>query len=167
MKKWGWLVQYGGTIILALGLGGLLSQVPLFYETTLGTTKLRASQGVQFLGFAGALIVFWQLGQRMANELSPMGPNLRFLCPVIRPLTTLIVLTASHPVAGLVFNPFLGKSHKIIYNWVFVLGIVSAALWVVIAWYVKAAPLLQQPDESKKVSATGSPLPSQESPSPS
>ena len=166
MKKWGWLVQYGGTIILALGFGALLSQVPLFYETTLGTTKLRASQGVQFLGFAGALIVFWQLGRRTSNELSPLVPNLRFLCPVIMPVTTLIVLTASHPVAGLVLHPFLGKSHKIMYNWLFVLGIVSAALWVVIAWYVKAAPLLQQPDEGKKVLTTASPLSSHEFHSP-
>ena len=167
MKKWGWLVQYGGTIILALGFGALLSQVPLFYETTLGTPKLRASQGVQFLGFSGALIVFWQLGQRMANEFSTLCPNLRFLGPVMMPFTTLLVLIASHPVGGLVLNPFLGKTGKVVYNWLFVIGVVSAALWVVIAWYVKAAPLLQQTDESTKGSSAGSPLPSQEFHSPS
>ena len=49
MKKWGWLVQYGITVALALGLGFLLSQVPLFHETMLGSAKLRASQCVQFL----------------------------------------------------------------------------------------------------------------------
>lgn len=44
MKKWGWLVQYGVTIALALGLGILLSQVPAFQETNFSSGKLRASK---------------------------------------------------------------------------------------------------------------------------
>ena len=148
MKKYGWLVQYGVTMMLALGFGALLSQVPLFHETSLGTSKLRASQCVQFLGFAGALLVFWQFGQRMASEPHSMAPRMRFLCPVMMPFTSLMVLIASHPVGGLVLHPFLGKNGKGVYDWMFVIGIVGAALWVVIAWYTKAAPLLQSWEES-------------------
>ncbi len=66
--------------------------------------------------------------------------------PVIQPFTTLIVLIASHPVCGLVLTPFLGKTSQGVYNWVFVIGIVLAALWVVISWYVQAAPMFQQVD---------------------
>lgn len=144
MKKHGWLVQYGVTMILALGFGALLSQVPLFNETSLGTSKLRAAQVVQFLGFAGALVVLWQFGQRMTEDLPFLSPRMKFFVPVIRPLTTLIVLIASHPVCGLVLTPFLGKTSQGVYNWMFVIGIVLAALWVVISWYVKAAPMFQQ-----------------------
>jgi hypothetical protein len=150
MKKYGWLVQYGVTMMLALGFGALLSQVPLFHETSLGTSKLRAAQGVQFLGFAGALLVLWQFGQRVARELPSLAPKMKFLCPVIMPFTSLMVLIASHPVGGLVLHPFLGKSAKGVYNWMFVIGIISAALWVVIAWYTKAAPLLQTWEESSE-----------------
>lgn len=146
MKKYGWLVQYGVTMILALCIGALLSQVPLFHQTSFGTTKLRADQGVQFLGYAGALLVLWQFGQRLTHDLKLL-PKMRFLVPVIRPFTTLLVLLGSHPICSLVLNPFLGKTGKGVYNWMFVIGIVSAALWVVISWYVKAAPLLQQEDE--------------------
>ena len=167
MKKWGWLWQYGGTILLALGLGALLSQVPLFHETTLGSPKLRASQGVQFVSFAGALMVFCQLGQRTANDLSRLCPRMTFLCPVIIPLTTLIVLIASHAVGGLVLNPFLGKFGKVLYNWIFVIGVVGAALWLVIAWYSKAAPLLQTREETPTPSSKIPGLPSQEFHSPS
>ena len=143
MKKWGWLVQYGVTIVLALGLGFLLSQVPLFHETILGSAKLRASQCVRFLSYGGALFVLWRFGQRLAVELPALCPKMGFLCPVIMPLTTLIVVTASHPVCGQVLNPFLGKMGKGVYNWLFVIGIVSAALWLVLSWFMKSAPLLQ------------------------
>ena len=153
MKKYGWLVQYGVTMMLALGFGALLSQVPLFQETSLGTNTLRASQCVQFLGFAGALVVLWQFGQCLARNLPSLAPNLKFLSPMIIPFTSLIILIASHPVGGLILTPFLGKPGKGIYNWMFVIGIVGAALWVVLAWYAKAAPLLQTLEE-----------PSQESP---
>lgn len=78
-----------------------------------------------------------------------------------------MVLIASHPVGGLVLNPFLGKTGKGVYNWLFVIGIVSAALWVVIAWYAKAAPLLQKLEESPRDSSAISPIPSQEFHSPS
>jgi len=160
MKKWGWLVQYGVTIVLALGLGFLLSQVPLFRETILGSAKLRASQCVQFLSYGGALFVLWRFGQRLAAELPALCPKMGFLCPVIMPLTTLIVVTASHPVCGQVLNPFLGKTGKGVYNWLFVIGIVSAALWLVLSWFMKSAPLLQAwAGETEPVSKESSAMP--------
>jgi hypothetical protein len=143
MKKWGWLVQYGVTIVLALGLGFLLYQVPVFHETMLGSAKLRASQCVRFLSYGGALFVLWRFGQRLATELPSLCPKMGFLRPVIMPLTTLMVVTAGHPVCGQVLDPFLGKTGKGVYNWLFVIGIVSAALWLVLSWFMKSAPLLQ------------------------
>jgi hypothetical protein len=124
-------------------LGFLLSQVPLFHETSLGSAKLRASQCVQFLSYGGALFVLWRFGQRLAGELAALCPKIGFLRPVIMPLTTLIVMTASHPVCGQVLHPFLGKTGKGVYNWLFVIGIISAALWLVFSWFMKSAPLLQ------------------------
>jgi len=162
MKKYGWLVQYGVTIMLALGFGSLLSQVPLFQETSLGTAKLRASQCVQFLGYAGALVVLWQVGQCLARKLPSVAPNLKFLSPMMIPCTSLMILIASHPIGELILHPFFGKTGKGIYNWVFVIGTVSAALWVVMAWYAKAAPLLQTLEEPSQDSTPPSPLASQE-----
>jgi len=160
MKKWGWLVQYGVTMALALGLGFLLSLVPLFHETILFSAKLRASQGVQFLSYGGALFVLWRFSQRLADELPSLCSKMGFLHPVIMPLTTLIVMTASHPVCGQVLTPFLGKTGKGVYNWLFVIGIVSAALWLVLSWFKKAAPLLQTWEgETKPSSKKSFPVP--------
>jgi len=143
MKKWGWVMQNGVTMALMLGLGTLLSQVPLFHDTLLGSTKLRAAQGVQFLSFGGTLWILWRFGQRSTCELPSLWPKMRFLQPMILPMTTLIVITAGHPVCGQVLSPFLGKTGRNIYNWLFIIAIVAAALWVVVSWYTKAALMLQ------------------------
>ena len=113
------------------------------------------------------MIVLWRFGHRLGVELPTLCPKVGFLYPVIMPLTALIVVTASHPVCGQILNPFLGKTGKGVYNWLFVIGIVSAALWLVLSWFRKAAPLLQawegeaEPSSSKESSAvpTGSALP--------
>jgi len=138
MKQRGWLVQYGVTMALALGLGFLLSQVPLFHETMLGSAKLRASEGVQFLGFGGALIVLWQFGQRLVVELPTLWPKMTFLRPMVM------------PVCGQVLGAFLGKTGKGMYDWLFVIGIVSAAIWLILSWFLKAAPMLQSWEESSE-----------------
>ena len=58
MKSRDWMFQYGVAILLALLLGVILGHIPLFQETTLGSTKLRAADLVQFLGYGGALVMF-------------------------------------------------------------------------------------------------------------
>jgi len=49
MQRWGWAVQYGIAIFLALLLGAVLGSIPLFKATTLGAMGLTASSVVQFL----------------------------------------------------------------------------------------------------------------------
>lgn len=143
MKAWGWVVQYGVAIVLALLLGVILGHLPLFHETVLGSSKLRASHVVQFVSYGGALVVLWLLGSQAALH-SPQERNW-FAClrHIITPLTTLIAVTAGHAVLLLVAEPFLGKTGKGIYNWIFVFGIVGAAFWLVVAWFLKAAPELK------------------------
>jgi hypothetical protein len=151
MKTWGWVGQYMVSILLALLLGAILGNLSLFQETALGDTKLSASRVVQFMGYGGALLLLWLLGQRAAMQLPEDGRGLSFLRHVITPLTTLIVVSAGYKVLLLLAGPFLDKTGKMIYNWVFVIGIVSAALWLTLAWFLKSAPLM----ESLKVLGQG------------
>jgi hypothetical protein len=37
-------------------------------------------------------------------------------------------------------EPYLGRSGKDIYNWVFVIGIIVACAWVVVTWVQKCVP---------------------------
>lgn len=143
MKAWGWVVQYGVAIVLALLLGVILGHLPLFHETVLGSTKFRASHVVQFVAYGGALIILWLLGSHAALQVPQERKWFTCLRHIITPLTTLIVVTAGHAVLLLVTEPFLGRTGKGIYNWIFVIGIVGAAFWLVLAWFLKAAPELK------------------------
>src|SRR6266852_1001050 len=87
MRTWGWVGQYVVAILLALLLGAILGNLSLFQETALGDTKLNASRVVQFMGYGGALVLLWLLGQRAAMQLPEDGRGLSFLRHVIAPLT--------------------------------------------------------------------------------
>ncbi len=150
MKTKGWIVQYGVAIILALLLGVILGHLPLFTGTTLGVAKLKASDVAQFLGYGGALLMFWLFGRHATLHFPEEWKRFSPFREMILPATTLIVVTAGYGVLLLVCGPFLGKTGKTIYNWLFVAGIVAAAVWLVATWFLKSAPLLGSLEIQKK-----------------
>lgn len=143
MRSWGWVGQYAIAILLALLLGAALGSMPLFKETVLVTKKLKASDVAEFMGYGGALLLFWLLARRAATQV-PTDPNgVSFLRYVIPPLATLMVVSASYSVLLVVGGPFLTKTGKTIYNWVFIVGIITAAVWLILAWLRHAAPAME------------------------
>ncbi len=145
-RKWSWAGQYGIAILVAVLLGLSLSKVPLFNQTTLVGNKLTAAQVVEFLGYGGALLLFWLLGRRMGLQLQRDGKELSFLRHVIIPLTTLIVVPASYRVLLPIAGPFLDKTGRMVYNWLFVGGMVSAGLWLIFAGVLRSAALIESFD---------------------
>jgi hypothetical protein len=143
LKSWRWVAQYGVAILLALLLGAILGNLALFKHTALGGTKINASRLVQFLGFGGSLFLLWLLGRRAALQLPESGNALSFLHHVLTPLATLIVVSAGYQVFLLLGDPFLGRTGKTIYNWIFIIGIMSAALWLILVWFLRSAPLME------------------------
>ena len=139
-KDWGWISRYVLVIVVALVLGGIIGELPLFKQTTLGTPKLNASALVQFLGYGGALLLLWLLG-RKASEQFRGQPRTAFLSYIILPLITLIVVAAAYSVLLTILRPFLDAGPRNIYNWIFVLGITASALWLSIASFQHSDPL--------------------------
>ncbi len=142
-RKWSWAGQYGIAILVAVLLGVSLSKLPLFKETILSGSKLTASQLVEFLGFGGALLLFWLLGRRTGLQLQRDGKELSFLRQVITPLTTLIVIPAWYKVLLPVATPFLDKTDRAVYNWVFVAGMVGAGAWLIFAAVLRSSALVE------------------------
>jgi hypothetical protein len=68
-ERWTWIVRYLVVIVLAVILAATLGEMALFKTTKFGKTGLNAARLVQFLGFGGALLVFWLLAQRTAELL--------------------------------------------------------------------------------------------------
>ena len=143
MKYRGWLLQYGVAILLALVLSTMLGSLTLFRQVSLGDTQITASRLVQFLGSGSALVMLWLLGQRMVLELPAAGRSAAITRVMATPGMTLIAALLGYRVFLILGEPLLDTTGRAIYDWVFVSGIIGAALWVVLAWLQKAAPLME------------------------
>lgn len=130
-----WWLRYLLVIIVSLILGAALGELDFFRKTNLGFLKLTAGKLVQFMGYSCALVMLWLLGQRAAHEMRSRGgwqaPASHFMVP----LATLIVVPAAHPVLLLVLGGVLGPNLRKIYDWLFILGTLAAAAWLVMALF--------------------------------
>lgn len=147
MKNAGWLLQYLSTILLALLLGLLLSRVPLFQETTVKLGKLpllkktpvaestlRASHMVQYMGYGGALFLLWAVGLRVAGQIPETSKGRSLLRRIITPLTTMIILAlAYHAFLLPGEKPLLDKGGMETYNRIFIMVIMTATVWLILA----------------------------------
>lgn len=151
MIAWAWAGRYLIALVLALALGALLGSIPLFRQAGIGSTGLTASSLVRFLGYGAALLLLWLLGRTAATQIPEERKELSFIRQVIEPLITLVVVIFGHRVLLLLLAPFLGETGRSVYNWIFVLGSVGAALWLVLAGYrgsalwVEELPPLRRP----------------------
>ena len=151
MRAWVWAGQYLITMVLALLLAFILGSLSLFREASISTTGLTAAHIIQFLGYAGALVLLWLLGHAARTRIPEERKDLWFTRQLAEPLATLIVIIIGHQVLLLLLAPFLGGTGRSVYNWLFVLGSVGAALWLVqaasSAWATSTGerPLLRRP----------------------
>ena len=105
--------------------------------------KLSASHLIRFLGYSTALAALWMLGQRATISLQKQGNRWSFLQHLILPVVTLIVVASTNTIALLVLKPMMNKSMNDIYNWVFIVGILACAAWVVMAVLGQSAALTE------------------------
>ncbi|MDK2742306.1 MAG: hypothetical protein H8K03_06595 [Nitrospira sp.] len=140
MRTRRWMMEYGVATGVASLLTIILSEIPLFRETSVG--KLRASDLVQFAGYGGSLVIAW-LG---ARELSVDPPaEWKWIAPfqgVILPFATLLALGIAYGVLLYLLEPFLGKPGRVMYNWVFIVAIVADSVWLILSWIRKCVPLV-------------------------
>jgi hypothetical protein len=131
--RWQWVVRYVVVIVLAVILAATLGEMALFKTTRFGKTGLNAARLVQFLGFGGALFVFWLLAQRTAVLLDGKNPRWTVIKSILLPVATLIVVASAHAVLLLMLGPLMSKAWHQGFNWVFIGGIILAAAWVLAA----------------------------------
>ena len=147
MKARRWMMEYGVAMILAVLCAVILGHLPLFREASVG--KLRASDLVQFIGYGGAMVLAWSGARQLAAE---PPDDWKWLMPyraLILPVTTLVMVGLAYGVLLYACEPFLSKSGKEIYNWMFVIGIIAACAWLIMTWVQKCAPLVAAMDSRK------------------
>jgi hypothetical protein len=132
------MMEYGVAIILTALFAVVLGRIPLFRETAVG--NLHASDLVQFIGYGGAMVIAW-FGARQLSAEPPV--DWKWLMPyraLILPIVTLAMVAIAYGVLLYVCEPFMSKSGKTVYNWVFIAGIVAASVWLIMTWVMKCAP---------------------------
>lgn len=139
-KRWIWMVRYLVVIVLALILAATLGEMDLFKTTRLGKS-FTAARVAQFLGFGGALLVFWLLARRAAALISPQDQRWSVVRSILVPLATLVVVACGHAVLLLVLGPFMNKTWLPAYNWTFISLIIVSAAWLVAALFTGSASL--------------------------
>lgn len=149
-KSAAWWIRYLLVIVVTLVLGAALGELSFFQKTSLGVLKLNAANLVRFLGYGSALILLWLLAQRTAQELKGMGGWQAQASHFVLPLATVIIVPASQPVLLLVLGSLLGPDLRKIYDWLFILGTLGSAVWLVLSLYQHLEPLL----ESLRASST-------------
>ena len=143
MGSWKWTARYAVVLVVAVLLGAAIAELSVFKQTMLGTPKLSASAAARFLGYGGALVIFWILGLRVAQQLCRTESNGRAVGYLVLPLATLIVLSAGYDVVLAILRPFLSAAAKDVYNWMFVASITASAIWLVVALYRHAEGIVE------------------------
>ena len=141
MQSWKWIARYTMVLVVALLLGAALAELSVFKQTMLGTPRLPASALARFLGYGGALVLFWILARRIALQLRG-SERVRPISLLMIPLASLIVLCAAYDVALAILRPFLTSANKDVYNWIFVLSITACAIWLVASLYRRAEEIV-------------------------
>ncbi|MBA5865854.1 MAG: hypothetical protein GDA67_04045 [Nitrospira sp. CR1.3] len=147
MKARRWMMEYGVAMILAALCAVILGHLPLFREATVG--KLHASDLAQFIGYGGAMVLAW-LGARQLAADPP--DDWKWLMPyraLVLPVTTLVMVGLAYGVLLYACEPFLSKSGKEIYNWIFVTGIIASCAWLILTWVQKCAPQVAAMDSRR------------------
>ena len=140
-------MEYGVALVLAFLLAMILGQVSLFRETSVG--KLRASDLVQFVGYSGSLVIGWLGARALANNLPTEWKWMVPFQGLVVPLATLLAIALAYGVVLFALDPFLGKSGKVIYNWIFIAAIVADSIWLIFSWVWKCAPLVAAMESRK------------------
>lgn len=141
-KSAAWWIRYLLVILVTLILGAALGELSFFQKTSLGALKLNAANLVRFLGYGSALVLLWLLSQRTAQELRNLGGWQAQASHFMLPLATVIIVPAAQPVLLLVLGGLLGPNLRTLYDWLFILGTLGAAVWLVISLYQHLEPLL-------------------------
>ena len=144
-ERWTWVARYILVIIVALGLAAALGEMSLFKTTRLARSGVNGAHLVQFLGYSGALFVFWLLARRAAAVLIPNDGWWKVAKNMVVPLATLVVVAYWQDVLLLVMGPLMSKSWHQLYNWLFIAAIIASAAWLVAALFTGSsslAPLL-------------------------
>lgn len=150
MNNWIWIGKFVIVIAAALVLGEVLGSLELFRSTTLGTQKVTAGSLVRFIAHGGALVLLWLLGQQLTRQIRALNGGLARLADPVLALITLVVTASAYVVLIKFSAAFLGDGLRTFLDWVFILGILAAAVWLVWTLFQNSEAVMEAIGKSGK-----------------
>jgi hypothetical protein len=141
--SWFWIGKYLIVIVAALVLGAVLAGLEPFKSATIGSARIGAGSLVQFIAHSGALALLWLLGYRHSAQLRIAGGRGAALASTVLALVSLIVVSCAYGVLARFINPFLAPDLKPFVDWTFIVGILSAASWLLWALFADSEAWLE------------------------
>jgi len=129
-ESWFWIGKYLVVIVAALVLGSVLAGIEPFRSTTIGAARIGTGTLVQFIAHSGALALLWSLGRRHSAQLQRAGGSSAAFARMVLALVTLIVTASFYAVLAHFTGPLITPEFKSALDWIFILGILAAALWL-------------------------------------
>jgi len=142
-ESWFWIGKYLIVIVVALVLGSVLAGLEPFKSARIGTARVGAGALVQFISQTGALALLWALGFRHANQLRRVGGPSGHLAATVLALVTLIVVASAYAVLLRFITPMLAADLKPIVDWLFIVAILGAALWLLWVLFTDSEALIE------------------------
>jgi len=142
-ENWILVGRYVAVIVTSLLLALALGSMDLFQQTPVVRGRLDAADVVRFLGYGGALVVFWLTVQRLTIILAQLGGRWGALTHVVLPLGSLITVSAAYSVLLIVLGPLMGAGAKSIYNWLFIIATLAIAGWLIVAMFNQSSSLTE------------------------
>ena len=150
MSNWIWIGKFVIVIAAALVLGEVLGSLELFRSTTLGTQKVTAGSLVRFIAHAGALVLLWMLGQQLTRQIRALNGGMARLADPVLALITLIITASAYVVLINFSAALLGENLRSFLDWMFIFGILAAAVWLVWALFQNSEAVMEAISKSGK-----------------
>jgi hypothetical protein len=151
MNKWMWIGKFLIVIAAALVLGEVLGSLALFKSAMLGTAKVTAGSLVRFIAQAGALVLTFMLGQRLTEQIRALDSGMARLADPVLALVTLIITVSAYLVLISFSARFLSEGVRTMLDWVFILGILAAAVWLVWTLFQNSEAVMEAIGKSRKL----------------
>jgi len=142
-NSWFWIGKYLVVIVVALVLGSVLAGLEPFRSATIGSARISAGSLVQFIAHSGALALLWALGLRHSRQLRRTAGPAAHLADTVLALITLVVAASAYGVLLRFITPMLASEAKPYLDWLFIVGILASALWLLWVLFTDSEALLE------------------------
>ncbi len=140
-KSWAWIALYTSAILAVLLAGPLLSSLALVQSVSVPYLQLSGPHTIRLVANLLALAILWIFAFTASQQIPDNGRGSSFLCNLVLPLTTLIVVLLANKSFKTVGLPLIEQMGPSRFASGYAIGLVGSGLWITAAWVLNQPAL--------------------------